>query len=138
MPNKPAKIANVATAINTAAVFVPRLRAASNCFISASSFVLTIKIPRSDKTTPIAAIKTGASTALSCIPSIDAYAEAPKAIVASIEPAYDSYKSAPIPATSPTLSPTLSAIVAGLRGSSSGMLYSVFPTKSAPTSAALV
>eukprot|EP00959_Pyramimonas_sp_CCMP1952_P213525 4467439-Pyramimonas_sp.AAC.1 len=30
-------------------------------------------------------------------------------------------RSAPMPATSPTLSPTLSAMVAGLRGSSSGM-----------------
>ena len=65
-------------------------------------------------------------------------AEAPRAAVAKIEPAYDSYKSAPIPATSPTLSPTLSAIVAGLRGSSSGIPASTLPTKSAPTSAALV
>ena len=46
--------------------------------------------------------------------------------------------SAPIPATSPTLSPTLSAITAGLRGSSSGIPASTFPTRSAPTSAALV
>ena len=43
-----------------------------------------------------------------------------------------------MPATSPTLSPTLSAMVAGLRGSSSGMLASTLPTRSAPTSAALV
>ena len=43
-----------------------------------------------------------------------------------------------MPATSPTLSPTLSAIVAGLRGSSSGIPASTFPTKSAPTSAAFV
>ena len=43
-----------------------------------------------------------------------------------------------MPATSPTLSPTLSAIVAGLRGSSSGMPASTLPTRSAPTSAALV
>ena len=41
-------------------------------------------------------------------------------------------------ATSPTLSPTLSAITAGLRGSSSGMPTSTLPTRSAPTSAALV
>ena len=52
--------------------------------------------------------------------------------------AYDSNKSAAIPAQSPTLSPTLSAIVAALRGSSSGIFFSTFPTKSAPTSAALV
>ena len=57
---------------------------------------------------------------------------------AMIEPAYDSNRSAPMPATSPTLSPTLSAMVAGLRGSSSGMPASTFPTRSAPTSAALV
>ena len=43
-----------------------------------------------------------------------------------------------MPAQSPTLSPTLSAIVAGLRGSSSGMPASTLPTRSAPTSAALV
>ena len=51
---------------------------------------------------------------------------------------YEPNKSAPIPATSPTLSPTLSAIVAGFRGSSSGIPASTFPTKSAPTSAAFV
>ena len=43
-----------------------------------------------------------------------------------------------MPAQSPTLSPTLSAIIAGLRGSSSGMPASTLPTRSAPTSAALV
>ncbi len=43
-----------------------------------------------------------------------------------------------MPAQSPTLSPTLSAIVAGLRGSSSGMPASTLPTRSAPTSAAFV
>ena len=43
-----------------------------------------------------------------------------------------------MPATSPTLSPTLSAMTAGLRGSSSGMPCSTLPTRSEPTSAALV
>src|SRR6185503_8718947 len=43
-----------------------------------------------------------------------------------------------MPAQSPTLSPTLSAMVAGLRGSSSGMPASTLPTKSPPTSAPLV
>ena len=43
-----------------------------------------------------------------------------------------------MPAQSPTLSPTLSAMVAALRGSSSGMSCSTLPTRSAPTSAALV
>jgi hypothetical protein len=47
-------------------------------------------------------------------------------------------KSALIPATSPTLSPTLSAMVAGFLGLSSGRPDYTFPTKSAPTSAALV
>ena len=46
--------------------------------------------------------------------------------------------SAPMPAMSPTLSPTLSAMTPGLRGSSSGMPASTLPTRSAPTSAALV
>mmetsp|Transcript_32212 Transcript_32212/g.32475 ORF Transcript_32212/g.32475 Transcript_32212/m.32475 type:complete len:228 (+) Transcript_32212:1414-2097(+) len=61
-----------------------------------------------------------------------------RAAAAMIEPTNDSNKSAPIPATSPTLSPTLSAITAGLRGSSSGISISIFPTRSAPTSAAFV
>ena len=43
-----------------------------------------------------------------------------------------------MPATSPTLSPTLSAITPGFLGSSSGIPASTFPTKSLPTSAALV
>ena len=70
--------------------------------------------------------------------NVAADAVAAIAIVAITEPTYDSKMSAPIPATSPTLSPTLSAITAGLRGSSSGMPCSTLPTKSAPTSAALV
>src|SRR5690606_34629202 len=60
------------------------------------------------------------------------------AMVAMTEPTYDSKMSAPMPAVSPTQSPTLSAMVAGLRGSSSGMPASTLPTRSAPTSAALV
>ena len=63
---------------------------------------------------------------------------APNDAQAKIDPQYDSYKSAPMPATSPTLSPTLSAIVAGFLGSSSGIPASTLPTKSAPTSAAFV
>lgn len=39
---------------------------------------------------------------------------------AQVDSAKDPNRSAPIPAISPTLSPTLSAIVAGLRGLSSG------------------
>ena len=63
---------------------------------------------------------------------------APSTIVARIVLTYDPKRSAPIPATSPTLSPTLSAITAGFLGSSSGIHASSLPTKSAPTSAALV
>src|SRR5258708_3130734 len=43
-----------------------------------------------------------------------------------------------MPAQSPTLSPTLSAMVAGLRGSSSGIPASTLPTMSPPTSAPFV
>jgi len=57
---------------------------------------------------------------------------------AQVDSANDPNKSAPIPAISPTLSPTLSAIVAGFFGESSGKPNSIFPTRSAPTSAALV
>ena len=62
----------------------------------------------------------------------------PRMIDATSVTSYDSNRSAAMPAQSPTLSPTLSAIVAGLRGSSSGMPASTLPTRSAPTSAALV
>ena len=55
-------------------------------------------------------------------------------IADDIAPTNDSSMSEPSPATSPTLS----AIVAGLRGSSSGMCASVLPTRSAPISAAFV
>jgi len=48
----------------------------------------------------------------------------------------DSNKSAAYPAQSPTLSPTKSAITAGFLASSSGILDSTLPIKSAPTSAA--
>ena len=62
----------------------------------------------------------------------------PRSITATAVTAYVSNRSAAIPAQSPTLSPTLSAITAGLRGSSSGIPASIFPTRSAPTSAAFV
>ena len=47
--------------------------------------------------------------------------------VAAIAAILESNKSAPIPATSPTLSPTLSAITAGFLGSSSGIPSSTLP-----------
>ncbi len=62
----------------------------------------------------------------------------PSSITATAVTAYVSNRSAAMPAQSPTLSPTLSAITAALRGSSSGMPASILPTRSAPTSAALV
>ena len=67
-----------------------------------------------------------------------AKATAPITNAAQVLSAQEPKRSAPIPATSPTLSPTLSAMTAGLRGSSSGIPCSTFPTRSAPTSAALV
>jgi len=57
---------------------------------------------------------------------------------AQVASARDPNKSAPIPAISPTLSPTLSAIVPGLDASSSLRSLRFLPTRSAPTSAALV
>ena len=83
---------------------------------------------------PTPAIAIGSKNATAdCIPArVPRNAATPSAAVARIEPQYDSYRSAPMPATSPTLSPTLSAIVAGLRGSSSGMPGSTLPTRSAP------
>ncbi len=96
------------------------------------SFVLTKNVPKIETKIPAAAKNKGKKTKLFS-PAVAA-----KTIAPIIEPTYDSNKSAPIPATSPTLSPTLSAIVAGFLGSSSGIPASTFPTKSAPTSAALV
>ena len=96
------------------------------------SLVFTKKVPNIETKIPDAAKNNGKNTRLFS-PAVAA-----KTIAPIIEPTYDSKRSAPIPATSPTLSPTLSAIVAGFLGSSSGISASTFPTKSAPTSAALV
>ena len=115
--------------------------------MSAPSFVLTRKVPRIEAMMPMAATRIGRVymlspySALTSLMSPSPKKVAPvaaRATVAIIEPTYDSNRSAPIPATSPTLSPTLSATVAGLRGSSSGIPASTLPTRSAPTSAALV
>ena len=59
-------------------------------------------------------------------------------MAAQVLSAQEPNRSAPMPATSPTLSPTLSAMTAGFLGSSSGIPASTLPTRSAPTSAALV
>ncbi|CAB5043431.1 unannotated protein [freshwater metagenome] len=92
----------------------------------------TAKMPITAVITPIAGTTSGntkPSSPKAALPRINA---------ATSVTAYDSKRSAAMPAQSPTLSPTLSAIVAALRGSSSGMPCSTFPTRSAPTSAALV
>jgi hypothetical protein len=62
----------------------------------------------------------------------------PTAMVAMTAATQLSNRSAPIPAVSPAQSPTRSAMVAGLRGSSSGISDSTLPTRSAPMSAALL
>ena len=90
------------------------------------------KIPSTAVSTPIAGTMSGKIRPLSPKPA------RPRMSAATRVTAYDSKRSAAIPAQSPTLSPTLSAIVAALRGSSSGIPCSTFPTRSAPTSAALV
>ena len=107
---------------------------------SPPSLTFTKKVPIIDMMIPDAAINNGSNTALISIPenSFKPTKAAPNTIAPIIDPTKDSNKSAPIPATSPTLSPTLSAIVAGFKGWSSGIPASTFPTKSAPTSAALV
>ena len=94
--------------------------------------------PISEATRPIMAYRIGRASAASRLSSAMVATVTPSTIVATTEPTYDSKMSAPMPATSPTLSPTLSAIVAGFLGSSSGIPASTFPTRSAPTSAALV
>ncbi len=132
------KMRKVQAAIKNALTFTPLLSDLIRSFTVAFSFVFTRKIPIIERNTPIPAMIMGAKTALCCIAGSNIKAEAPRAAVERIDPQYDSYRSAPMPATSPTLSPTLSAMVAGLRGSSSGMPASTLPTRSAPTSAALV
>ncbi|SCF82735.1 hypothetical protein GA0115255_107875 [Streptomyces sp. Ncost-T6T-2b] len=92
----------------------------------------TAKIPIIAVTTPIAGTIRGKARPES--PN----AAVPRISAATSVTAYDSKRSAAMPAQSPTLSPTLSAMVAALRGSSSGMPCSTLPTRSAPTSAALV
>ncbi len=122
---------------------MPVRRDQSNRPMLAPSLVRTRKVPRTEAKMPVRAIKIGSKTRFSSNSVGAAMSRAPaptaaRAMVAMMEPTYDSNRSAPMPATSPTLSPTLSATVAGLRGSSSGMPCSILPTRSAPTSAALV
>ena len=89
--------------------------------------------------TPIMASgKINPFTALSPLMPMALNAVTPRMMLATRTTPKDSKRSDAMPAQSPTLSPTLSAIVAGLRGSSSGIPASTLPTRSAPTSAALV
>ena len=122
-----------ATAVPAEANHVPARSARSSPFCVTFSLVRTKKEPITENSTPMAAMASGSSAPIKSSP-----AATPSAIADSTEPTYDSYKSAPMPATSPTLSPTLSAMTAGLRQSSSGMFDSTLPTRSAPTSAAFV
>ena len=120
---------------NKPAAMKVTLRKAAPGSVRSNSFMAPIAA--NEHSRPTSTVATGNATA--CVVLAASAAEvAPMAMVATIEPTYDSKMSAPMPATSPTLSPTLSAMVAGLRGSSSGMPASTLPTRSAPTSAALV
>ena len=121
----------MATALNPVAIIKILFNAGATSFSS-----LTRAVNKATRLTgmPTAEIRIGNRSASKLV----AKATAPITRAAQVLSAQEPNKSAPIPATSPTLSPTLSAITAGLRGSSSGMPCSTFPTRSAPTSAALV
>ncbi len=118
----------------------PRLIGAMADF--SSSRARTMNTPTIEASTPTARAASGkrAPTAHSSGLSgkMRWKAGTPRMIEATRVTSYDSNRSEAMPAQSPTLSPTLSAMVAGLRGSSSGMPASTLPTRSAPTSAALV
>ena len=122
---------NITSALNAVATIRSLFNAGATSFSSftrAENMVIKlIGIPTAD-------IKIGNKRASRLV----ANATAPITSAAHVLSAHEPNKSAPIPATSPTLSPTLSAITAGFRGSSSGIPCSTLPTRSAPTSAALV
>jgi len=103
-----------------------------------TALVLTKNMPTIEQSMPVPATQKGRAIADAVISSEPANWVVASAHVAMIEPTNDSKRSAPMPATSPTLSPTLSAMTAALLGWSSGMPASTLPTRSAPTSAALV
>ncbi len=130
--------ANEAAMNSTAEPIVPMRSASAGC---RSENTLTNAMPASEQSRPIEASASGRNIRSCCEPSaastLALMVEA-MAMVAICAPQYDSKMSEPMPATSPTLSPTLSAITPGLRGSSSGIPASTLPTRSAPTSAALV
>src|SRR3990170_7657159 len=115
-----------------AAINVAYLSAAAGLSFSSISIE---PIPRRDAISPTIITAIGNAMYVVNIPVLSMYEDVvARAIVAITEPTYDSKRSAPIPATSPTLS----AITAGFLGSSSGMPASTLPTRSAPTSAVFV
>ena len=84
-------MANVAAAISMELRFVPRPRDFRSASMPAPSFVRTTYIPRIDRATPIAAITIGASIAFICASTpTPLNAAAPRAMVARMEPQYDS------------------------------------------------
>src|SRR5690606_38201495 len=73
------------------------------------SFTFTKNVPRNDMTMPTPASTRGSSTAerpLKLSENPGTINAAPSTIVPMMDPTYDSNRSAPMPATSPTLSPT--------------------------------
>ena len=108
------------------------------CTFPLSFLMRTKRVPTSENIIPMPAMSIGRSIGAVPPKASSETTSCPSTIVASIVATYEPKRSAPIPATSPTLSPTLSAIVAGFRRSSSGIPASTLPTRSAPTSAALV
>merc|ERR1719199_1565338 len=94
---------------------------------------MSVRIPT---TMPIDEIKTGYINEHQLAERADE--EEANTSAAHVDSAKEPKRSAPIPAMSPTLSPTLSAMQAGFRGSSSSRPCSIFPERSAPTSAAFV
>ena len=73
-------------AMSTALMLVPTESDVSRFFIVAPSFVLTMKMPISERNMPTAAIIIGAMTALSCMSGLSANAVAPRAAVLRILP----------------------------------------------------
>src|SRR5204863_5497886 len=136
------------TSANTSVPMIVRMPAVRNPRLIGAIALLSLSVARTENTptidasTPMARAPSGnsapAAHSAGWWGKIAANAGTPRMIDATSVTSYDSNRSAAIPAQSPTLSPTLSAMVAGLRGSSSGMPASTLPTRSAPTSAALV
>jgi hypothetical protein len=95
------------------------LRAFSTSVSDLTGFI-SVAMKEQIKQTKIPTAETATGKTMASHPP-DKPMEDPRTSAAQVDSAKDPNKSDPIPATSPTLSPTLSAIVAGLRGSSSGI-----------------